>query len=95
LSGVTILSVIYGESCFCSYSCLNPAGPTAEEIYFSGRGPKNQISSAIATPSRIFHLFLRGADDLKRNFAQILLLFVSGDDLSSCNPNLFKLNNLV
>ena len=27
-------------------------GPTADEIYFSGRGPKNQISSAIATPPR-------------------------------------------
>ncbi len=26
-------------------------GPTADEIYFSGRGPKNQISSAIATPT--------------------------------------------
>ena len=26
--------------------------PTAEEIYFSGRGPKNQISPAIATPTR-------------------------------------------
>ena len=28
-------------------------GPTADEIYFSGRGPKNQISSAIATPTHM------------------------------------------
>ena len=29
-----------------------PLGPTAKEIYFSGRDPKNQISSAIAPPTR-------------------------------------------
>ncbi len=29
-----------------------PIGPTAKGIYFSGRGPKNQIPSAIATPAR-------------------------------------------
>ena len=32
-----------------SKGCL--AGPSAEGIYFSGRGPKNQIPSAIATPT--------------------------------------------
>ena len=32
-----------------SKGCL--AGPSAEGIYFSGRGPKNQIPSAIANPS--------------------------------------------
>ena len=32
--------------------CAGSAGPAAEGIYFSGRGPKNQIPSAIATPSR-------------------------------------------
>ncbi len=64
-SAVTILSRIRPKSCFCSSCvtvlsriylelCLNPAGPTAEEIYFSGRDPKNQISSAIATPAHIF-----------------------------------------
>ena len=31
--------------------CAGSAGPAAEGIYFSGRGPKNQIPSAIANPS--------------------------------------------
>ena len=30
-------------------------GPAADENYFSGRGPKNQIPSAIATPTRACH----------------------------------------
>ena len=34
--------------------CAGSAGPAAEGIYFSGRGPKNQIPSAIATPPRVF-----------------------------------------
>ena len=36
----------------CHSERSNPAGPSAEGIYFSGRGPKNQIPSAIANPTR-------------------------------------------
>jgi len=48
---VTILSVIWAKSRFCSYACLNFAGPSAKGIYFSQGFAKNQIPSAIATPS--------------------------------------------
>ena len=50
-SCATILSVIWAKSCFCSYACLNLAGPSAKGIYFSQGFAKNQIPSAIATPA--------------------------------------------
>ena len=39
----------------CHSERSNPAGPSAEGIYFSGLRPKNQIPSAIATPARACH----------------------------------------
>ena len=71
---------------------INPFGPTAVGIYFSGFRPKNQIPSAIATPSRTFSTTFiiafiiarrspAAGDDLKRDLGGIPLLFVMRDDL--------------
>jgi hypothetical protein len=75
-----------------SRNLLFSIGPTAKGIYFSQGFAKNQIPSAIATPSRVFcttffiAFFIArrspaAGDDLKRNMAQIPLLFVRRDDL--------------
>ena len=51
----------------CHSERSNPAGPSAEGIYFSGGRPKNQIPSAIATPTHTSdpktgsaHLYVNG-----------------------------------
>ena len=50
--------------------CAGIAGPAAEGIYFSGRGPKNQIPSAIANPSHDSNCVDEGPSANENYFSQ-------------------------